>query len=617
MCFRRHHLGRVLAAIGLTAGSLAFTAAGPAAADVVEPFGKRYAESLYGDFTTLGNTVMGCPTAPADLAARCATTASGQGSDDNNAFVMRRIDAAGLAPGPTPAHGSSTGHVVVPAGAEVAYARLFWGGNDGTYTGPSGARLKRCDISGTDVVPSPGDPATTAPVIKVGAGAATPVSIDSMVVDPADAGGPHYYTGESDVTAAFAGTSGTDARISVGNLWAPEGKGCVAGWSLTVVHRFPAPDPVHAPERRNVYIYGGHVLQRPTSPATTVTVDGFHRSPGTVRASVTAYEGDRSTPGDRFLVDGENVTASPTGDTDNFFVGEDDGAVSPKLINNLGIDAKAFDVPAGAVPPGATSADLTFSTKGDTYVPSAVAFSVPVPDLEITRTASPAKVGPGDTLTYTITARNVSAVDYPNARFGDDLTGNLDDADYNGDVRTDLGTVSYEKPRIGYAGTIPAGRTATVTYSVKIKNPPTGDGRLRDAVEVETPRSNCGDGSEDPACAVAPVLDLPKPTTSPKPTEPSPDPTEPSPDPTAPSPDPTAPQPQVESDEPSAPGPSTTAPAPPSSPAPPAHGPQGGSAGSMAETGGNGERLWLLGALAVALAATGLVAKAAMRGRRD
>ncbi|WP_418953270.1 hypothetical protein, partial [Streptomyces viridochromogenes] len=559
MRFRRHHLGRVLAAIGLTAGSLASAAAGPAAADVVEPFGKRYDESLYGDFTTLGNTVMGCPTAPADLAARCATATSGQGADNNNTFVMRRVDAAGLAPGPAPAHGSSTGHVVVPAGAEVAYARLFWGGNDGTYKGPSGARLKRCDISGTDVVPSPGDPATTAPVIKVGAGAATPVSIDSMVVDPADTSGPHYYTGESDVTAAFAGTSGTDARISVGNLWAPEGKGCVAGWSLTVVHRFPAPDPVHAPERRNVYVYGGHVLQRSTSPATTVTVDGFHRGPGKVRASVTAYEGDWNTPGDKFRVDGKNVTEAHTGNTDNFFISEDDGAVSPKSANNLSIDAKAFDVPAGAVPPGATSADLTFSTSGDTYVPSGLAFSVPVPDLEITKTASPAKVKPGDTLTYTITAKNVSPLDYPNARFGDDLTGNLDDADYNGDVRTDLGTVSYEKPRIGYAGTIPAGRTATVTYSVKIKNPPTGDGRLRNAVEVETPRSNCGDGSEDPACAVTPVLDLPKPTASPKPTEPSPDPT-------APSPGPTAPQPPVESDEPSAPGPSTTVPAPPSSP---------------------------------------------------
>lgn len=331
-------------------------------------------------------------------------------------------------------------------------------------------------------------------------------------------------------------------------------------------------------------------------------MDGFHRGPGTVRASVTAYEGDWNTPGDKFLVDGKNVTEAHTGNTDNFFVSEDDGAVSPRLVDNLSIDAKAFDLPAGAVPPGASSADLTFSTSGDTYVPSGLAFSVPVPDLEITKTATPRTAKPGDTVTYTITARNISPLDYPNAKFSDDLTASLDDADYAGDVRTDLGKVSYEKPRIGYAGTIPAGKTATVTYSVKIKNPATGDGRLRNSVEVETPRSNCGDGSEDPSCGVTPEIE--KPTPTPAPTEPSQSPTV----------DPTPTQP-----EPSASASATVSvlPSTPSSPAPPAPGPQGGHGGSMAETGGNGERLWLLGALAVALAATGLVAKAAMRGRRD
>lgn len=618
MRFRQHHLGRVLAAIGLTAGTLAFAAAGPATADVVEPFGKRYDESLYGDFTTTGNTVMGCPTELADMAARCATASKGEGSDNNNTFVMQKIDAAGLATGGgAPAFGSSTGHVKIPAGAEVAYARLFWGGNDGTYKGPSGAQLRRCDISGSDVTPSPGDPATTAPVLRVGTGAAKPVTIDSMVADPADTGGPHYYTGESDVTAAFAGVSGTDAQVSVGNVWAPNGKGCVAGWSLTVVHRFPGPDPVRAPERRNVYVYGGHVLQRSASPATTVTVDGFHRGPGTVRASVTAYEGDWNTPGDKFLVDGRNVTEARTGNTDNFFVSEDDGAVAPKLTNNLSIDAKAFALPDGAVPQGATSADLTFSTNGDTYVPSGLAFSVPVPDLEITKTASPRTVKPGDTLTYTITAKNIGPLDYPNAKFADDLTGNLDDADYNGDAKADLGTVSYEKPRIGYVGNIPAGKSATVTYSVKIKDPATGDGRLRNSVEVTSPRSNCGDGSEDPSCAVAPVLDRPQ---SPSPTPTTPAPPTPTPTPGEPSTSPTQPTPPAASEDPSASpsapaSPTASAPAP-TSPAPPAPGPQGGS-GSMADTGSSGERLWLLGALGVALAATGLVAKAAMRDRHE
>ncbi|WP_435974758.1 hypothetical protein [Streptomyces sp. Qhu_M48] len=42
-----------------------------------------------------------------------------------------------------------------------------------------------------------------------------------------------------------------------------------------------------------------------------------------------------------------------------------------------------------------------------------------------------------------------------------------------------------------------------------------------------------------------------------------------------------------------------------------------GGGGSLAGAGGHGERLWLLGALGLALAATGLVARAAMRGRRE
>ncbi|MEU9865293.1 hypothetical protein AB0D99_30945 [Streptomyces sp. NPDC047971] len=464
----------VLAAGAL--GSLSLAAAGPAAADVVEPFGKRYDASLYGDFTTVGNTVMGCPTTPADQAARCATAADGRGGDDNDAFAMTRIDTASMAAG----YGSSTGRVEIPAGAEVSYARLFWGGNDGTYQGPDGTRRERCDVSGGEATPSPGDPATTAPRLRVGSGAGTEVSIDSMVTDPEEITGPHYYTGESDVTAAFAEVPGGATPVAVGNVWAANGPGCVAGWSLTVVYAYPGPEPTHAPDRRRVYVYGGHVLQRPTSPATTVTVDGFHRTAGRARAAVTAYDGDRNTPGDMFLVNGEKVTV-PTGGTDGFFVGGTSGAVSPDAADSLGIDARSFDLPDGAVPDGADSADLTFRTAGDAYVPSALAFSVPVRDPDGTR----------PTPTPTPTPARTEAQARPAA-----------------------------------ASVAPSG--------------------------------------------------------SPSPTRP--------PAPPTPVPDPTTHQAR-----------------------PPAHGP----GGSMAETGGNGERLWLLGGLALALAATGAVAKAAMRSRHQ
>ncbi|MFF8804658.1 DUF7927 domain-containing protein [Streptomyces omiyaensis] len=582
---------RALAAGLLAAGTLSLTAAGPAAADVVEPFGQRYQESLYGDFTTLGNTVMGCPAAPAGLAARCAAATRGEGGDSAGTFVMRRLDTDGTGR----AYGSSTGRITLPEGAEVAHARLHWGGHDGTYRSPGGARLRRCDPSGADVERSPGDPATTSPLLSVGAGPAAPVSIDSMVVDPPDTAGPHHYTGESDVTAAFEGVSGTGAplTVGVGGVWAPDGRGCAAGWSLTVVHRLPDPGPSEATERRSVHLHGGHVLQRPASPATTVTVEGFRRAPGKARVGVTAYAGDRNTPGDTFLVDGRRAGTRADG-TGDLLAGEDGGAPSPGLADGLSPDAKELAVPEGAVPVGATSAALAFSAGDDAYLASGLAFSVPVADLEVTRTASPRTARPGDTVTYTVTARNVSGRAYPGASFTDDPTGALDDAVHGGDAEADLGTVAYDGPRIRWTGDIPAGRTATVTYSVRVRgprDPAPGDGELRGTVEVGSPRSNCGRGSEDPACTAASALAAPA-------------------------------APPAGPDRP-APSPSVTAPPPPAttSPAPPAPGPGPGSAGgrgggSMAGTGGGGERLWLLGALAVVLAATGLVAKAALRGRR-
>ncbi|GAA1350431.1 hypothetical protein GCM10009612_05160 [Streptomyces beijiangensis] len=504
-------LGAAAVVTATVAVGVLSTAAGPAAAEVVDPFAKRYDESLYGDFKTIGNTVMGCPTSPADMVQRCAIASQGLGKDNNNTFDMERVNLAGGAAG----FGSSTGEVTVPPGAEVAYARLFWGGNDGYYKFGKNT-LKRCDVSGADVVRSPGEPKDAVPTISVEGKAASPVSVEDMVTDPDATNGPHYYTGESDVTSAFQGvTTGSPVPVGVGGIWAPNGRGCVAGWSLTVVYKYNAPNDTYAPDRRNVYIYGGHVLQRSQDPDTSITVDGFYRSTGQARASVTAYEGDWNITGDRFLVDDQNVTEGLTGNTNNFFVSAADGSLAPAYRNNLSIDAKDFTIPDGAVPEGATSAKLTFRTKGDTYVPSALAFSVPVPDLEVTKTSSPATIKPGGTLTYTVKAKNVSKLPYPNAKFTDDLTDNLDDATYNNDAKATSGTVSYKQPKISFSGDIPAGETTTVTYSVRIDDPITGDGKLKNNVDVESPRSNCENGSTDPNCGAAPAIEEPEPPVPP------------------------------------------------------------------------------------------------------
>ncbi|MFC7306404.1 hypothetical protein ACFQVC_19530 [Streptomyces monticola] len=480
-------------------------AAAPAAAVVVEPFAKRYDEALYGDFKTIGNAVLDCPNTPADVAARCRSAQAGTSNENNNQFDMQYLDTAGFS---QTVLNSSTGKVQIPPGSKIAYARLFWGGNDGTYK-LGRNQIKRCDTAGVATSPA-GDPLTTKPVLKVNGGAESQVGIENAVKTPAAVGGPHYYTAEADVTSQFQSmASGTDVPVSVGNVWAPTGKGCVGGWSLTVVYKYDAPNAQYAPDRRNVYIYGGHVVQQSKDPDTTITVDGFYRTgSGKLRASTTAYEGDANVAGDQFLVNGTNI-ANNEGSTNNFFNSHAEGCLDPCDNNNFSIDAETVDIPAGTIPQGATSAKLTFRTKGDTYVPSALAFSVPVPDLEVTKTASPKTVEPGGTLTYTVKAKNISRLPYPSAKFSDDLTDNLDDATYNNDAKATIGDVSYSEPKVSYQGDIPAGQTATVTYSVTVNDPVSGDGKLKNNVDVESPRSNCEADSTDPACGTTPVVGSP------------------------------------------------------------------------------------------------------------
>ncbi|MFD8571227.1 hypothetical protein [Streptomyces sp. NPDC059639] len=512
MWHRQVWLGQVkstlaaLAAASVAAATLV-AAATPASAVVVDPFAKRYDEAVYGDFITLGNTVMKCPTTPADDAARCLAAQAGTTSENNNQFDMQYTDTAGFG---TSVINSSTGQVTVPPGATVAYARLFWGGNLGTYR--LGRNLiSRCDTAGLATTP-PGDPLTTQPVVKVGGGPETPATVQNAVPTPNPIGGPHYYTAESDITSLFSGVAtGTQVPVAVGNVWAPTGKGCVGGWSLTVVYKYDSPNAQYAPTRRHVYLYGGHVVQQSKDPDTTIGIDGFYRA-GTkdVRASVTAYEGDANVAGDAFLVNGTRI-ADPDSDsgTNNFFNSRAEGCLDPCEGNNFSIDAKTATIPAGVIPEGATSADLTFRTRGDTYVPSALAFSVPVPDLEVTKTASPKTVKPGGKVTYTITAKNIGGVDYPNASLSDDLSDVLDDATYDNDAKASTGTVSYSRPRLSWTGTVPEGGKATITYSVTLHDPLDGDGKLTNNVTADTPRTNCDTDSNDPNCGVTPVIEKP------------------------------------------------------------------------------------------------------------
>ncbi|MCG3753567.1 DUF11 domain-containing protein [Amycolatopsis sp. Poz14] len=127
----------------------------------------------------------------------------------------------------------------------------------------------------------------------------------------------------------------------------------------------------------------------------------------------------------------------------------------------------------------------------------------PLPELKITKTATPAEIKTGDRVSYTITVENVGEADYRGASVADDLSGALDDATYNGDAKADIGTVAVAPPNLTWTGDLAKGATATITYSVTVTN--AGDHRLVNTVTGTG--SNCPEGSADPDCRVV----LPKP----------------------------------------------------------------------------------------------------------
>ncbi|MFE5857921.1 hypothetical protein ACFQ61_32490 [Streptomyces sp. NPDC056500] len=86
------------------------------------------------------------------------------------------------------------------------------------------------------------------------------------------------------------------------------------------------------------------------------------------------------------------------------------------------------------------------------------------------------------------------------ASFTDDLSGLLDDAEFNDDAEASIGTVSYTEPTLTWEDTPTPGQSATITFSISVNNPTTGDRKLTNTVVSDTPGSNCATCSTDPRC---------------------------------------------------------------------------------------------------------------------
>ena len=126
-----------------------------------------------------------------------------------------------------------------------------------------------------------------------------------------------------------------------------------------------------------------------------------------------------------------------------------------------------------------------------------------VQSYSVVKKADTDEVVPGDTVKYTVTVTNTGQVDYTEASpasFTDDLSSVLDDATYNDDAS---GGASVTGNTLTWSGPLAVGDTATVTYTVTVNDPITGDSHLDNA--VVTPPNTGGDcpvNSDNPACEV-------------------------------------------------------------------------------------------------------------------
>ncbi len=109
---------------------------------------------------------------------------------------------------------------------------------------------------------------------------------------------------------------------------------------------------------------------------------------------------------------------------------------------------------------------------------------------------------PGQLFTYTITVENTGHAPLTGLSFTDNLSEVIDDATYQNDVAATIGTATFTSPdQISWTGNLSPGQIATVTYSIIVNGPLSGDGIMLNGVVGSGPGSNCtADPSIDPEC---------------------------------------------------------------------------------------------------------------------
>jgi len=325
---RRATVG-VLALASLCAPSGARAAGAPPATEAKSlAFQQRYHATQHGGIVRAANAAISCRAAPAVRAAPACPAVRQGGAGVNNGFDMFYVD---VDDDPN-TYNSSRAEVRLPKGAQVTYARLYWGGNLRV------GEQKPPKDNGRVLVAEPG-------------GAYKAVLADT-VVGHRVAQGADAFQASADVTRLVRQSGQglyTVAQVNV--AMGRSTTGAWGGWTLVVAYRNPA-EPL-----RDLSVWDG--FDTLGSPAgKEIRLRGLRIAPGAGgRAGLVAYDGDRGRSGDSLMLSTGAAPfialtdpVNPSDDVLNSTIsepGEAPAARVPAYVNTLGYDSDVFDLRRG------------------------------------------------------------------------------------------------------------------------------------------------------------------------------------------------------------------------------------------------------------------------------
>jgi uncharacterized repeat protein (TIGR01451 family) len=323
-------------------------------------FTKRFSQNDSGDITIAANSLLTCPPGATNTSAITCETAksstSGAAGLADNDFDMRYIDVDG----DPSTFDSSSARLVLPPGATVLFAGLYWGARTDAGSGGTGQAAPNAAAASTVKLKAPG-------------GSYTTYTADQGWTISADTA----YQQFKNVTAAVKGAGA--GVYTVADVQAGTGPDRYAGWSLVVAYE----DLNAAPH--NLSVFDGLTVVSQGTPTADIDVSGFTTAPsGEVHTTLgaIAYEGDMGKTGDGMKL-GTNAISDATNPATDLFnssigvLGTRTLTGDPAQNNNLGFDADLFRAD-GYLANNATTARLTVNTaatNGETILPGVLTFS--------------------------------------------------------------------------------------------------------------------------------------------------------------------------------------------------------------------------------------------------